>query len=90
MEHYGSGYSNWGHLLLEIINEPIEIILIGIKFERNKILPLIKPNVIICYHTDIPMSKFHERKGIYICVKGSCSAPTQDYKSVYKTLSEVK
>jgi uncharacterized protein YyaL (SSP411 family) len=90
MEHYGSGYSNWGHLLLEIINEPIEIILIGIKFERNKILPLIKPNVIICYHTDIPMSKFHERKGIYICVKGSCSAPTQDYKSVYQKLSEVK
>lgn len=87
MEYYGSGYSNWAHLLLEVIDEPIEINVIEMKFEREQILPLIKSNVIISYHKEIPISNNHKDKGIYICMKGSCLKPQLDFKSVYKSLS---
>jgi uncharacterized protein YyaL (SSP411 family) len=87
MEYYGSGYSNWAHLLLEVIDEPTEINVIDMQFEREQILPLIKSNVIISYHKEIPISNNHKDKGIYICMKGSCLKPQLDFKSVYKSLS---
>jgi uncharacterized protein YyaL (SSP411 family) len=89
MEYYGSGYSNWAHLLLEVIDEPTEINVIDMQFEREQILPLIKSNVIISYHKEIPISNNHKDKGIYICMKGICLKPQLDFKSVYKSLSVV-
>ncbi|MBM3184841.1 MAG: thioredoxin domain-containing protein [Bacteroidetes bacterium] len=89
MEYYGSGYSNWGQLLLEILNEPIEINLVDMEFEREEILPFIGENVVISYHREVPMSINYEKQGIYICHKGRCLAPQLDFEGARKLYSEL-
>ncbi len=89
MEYYGSGYSNWGQLLIDILNDPIEINLIGIDFSREQIIPFIQDNVVISFHRDFPMSMNYEKKGIYICHKGSCFAPEQEISDALKGYSEL-
>jgi hypothetical protein len=89
MEFYGSGYSNWGQLLLEILNEPIEINVVDINFEREQILPFIQENTVISYHTVVPMSIHYEKQGIYICHKGRCLAPEGDFEGALKHYSEL-
>ena len=89
MEFYGSGYSNWGQLLLEILGETVEINVIDMDFEREQILPFIQENVIISYHREIPMSIHYEKQGIYICHKGRCLAPEVDFEGALKRYSEL-
>ena len=89
MEFYGSGYSNWGQLLLEILNEPIEINLVDMEFEREEILPFIGENVVISYHREIPMSINYEKQGIYICHKGRCLSPEVGFEGARKLYSEL-
>lgn len=89
MEFYGSGYSNWGQLLLEILNEPIEINVIEMKFERDQILPFIQENVVISFHQEIPMSINYEKQGIYICHKGRCLAPEVDFEGARQRFFEI-
>jgi uncharacterized protein YyaL (SSP411 family) len=50
MEFYGSGYSNWGQLLIDILEETVEINVIDMDFEREQILPFIQENVVLSYH----------------------------------------
>jgi hypothetical protein len=87
MEFYGSGYSNWGQLLLEILEETVEINVIDMDFEREEILPFIQENVIISYHREIPMSIHYEKQGIYICHKGRCLAPEVGFEDALKRYS---
>ncbi len=89
MEYYGSGYSNWGQLLIEILNNTIEINVVGIDLNREQILPFIQENVVISYHQEIPMTMNYEKKGIYICHKGRCLAPEQDYNAAFQRFSEL-
>ena len=89
MEFYGSGYSNWGQLLLEILEEPIEINVVEMKFEREQILPFIQENVVLSFHKEISMSRNYDKQGIYICHKGRCLAPEQDMGEAFKRYSEL-
>jgi uncharacterized protein YyaL (SSP411 family) len=89
MEFYGSGYSNWGQLLLEILEEPIEINVVEMKFEREQILPFIRENVVLSFHKEISMSRNYDKQGIYICHKGRCLAPEQDMGEAFKRYSEL-
>jgi hypothetical protein len=89
MEYYGSGYSNWGQLLIEILNDTIEINVVGIDLNREQILPFIQDNVVISFHRETPMSMSYEKKGIYICHKGRCLAPEQDMEEAFKRYSEL-
>jgi uncharacterized protein YyaL (SSP411 family) len=89
MEFYGSGYSNWGQLLLEILEESVEINVIDMDFKREEISPFIQENVVISYHREIPMSINYEKQGIYICHKGRCLAPEADFEGALKRYSEI-
>ena len=89
MEYYGSGYSNWGQLLLEILNETIEISLINMEFERDQILPFIQENTVVSYHREVPISANYEKQGIYICHKGRCLATELDFEIALNRYSEL-
>jgi uncharacterized protein YyaL (SSP411 family) len=89
MEYYGSGYSNWGQLFIEILNDTIEINVVGIDLNREQILPFIQENVVISYHQEIPMTMNYEKKGIYICHKGRCLALEQDFNAAFQRFFEL-
>ena len=89
MEFYGSGYSNWGQLLLDILEETVEINVIDMDFEREEILPFLQENVVISFHKEIPMTKIYEKQGIYICHKGRCLAPEVDFVGALKRYSKL-
>ena len=89
MEFYGSGYSNWGQLLLDILEETVEINVIDMDFEREEILPFIQENVVISYHREVPMSIHYEKQGIYICHNGRCLTPEVDFVGALKRYSKL-
>ncbi len=89
MEFYGSGYSNWGKLLIEILEETIEINVVQMNFEREQILSFIQENTMISFHREVPMSANYEKQGIYICHKGRCLAPEEDFEGAIKRYSEL-
>lgn len=68
METYGSGYSNWASLLLEINQGFTEIHLL----EQGKISPRQWPeNTLLSYHQSLPISEGYA-DGIFVCTKGIC------------------
>ncbi len=78
MEHYGSGYSNWGNLLFEVLNEFIEINVVSMNLSVKDIIPLISDKSLVSYHNEIPMTSTYSNAGIYICHKGTCQAPLSE------------
>lgn len=76
METYGSGYSNWAHLLLEMNQGLTEVHLMEIQTTEIVSWP---ENTLLSYHKEIPMSASYAT-GIFVCAKGTC----------YPTLSTLK
>lgn len=74
MEQYGSGYSNWGLLLLQILQKTKEIVAIG--YTPKDFLTVFSPENLLCYHDSIPQAKGHG-KGIYVCTDGACLPPVE-------------
>ena len=84
MEMYGSGYSNWGSLLLNIVNDYYQLSIVGedsqninLKLQKNYL-----PNVIFAggNSKSIPMladKKVEEETIIYVCFEGTCLLPTK-------------
>jgi uncharacterized protein YyaL (SSP411 family) len=89
MELYGSGYSNWGLLLIDILEEPIEINVVGMKLERTDYLKLIGDRSIVSFHQEIPMTEAYKNQGIYICSKGTCNEPKNNLNEALKSYSEL-
>jgi uncharacterized protein YyaL (SSP411 family) len=89
MELYGSGYSNWGLLLIDILEEPIEINVVGMKLERTDYLKLIGDRSIVSFHQEIPMTEAYKNPGIYFCSKGTCFEPKNNLNEALKSYSEL-
>ncbi len=78
METYGSGYSNWGLLLMRqlhpekqwhVLNEsaPIDV------FKKSA-----QSNCLLSYHQQIPMSEIYTPNAISVCEFGVCHRPVQN------------
>ena len=84
METYGSGYSNWAHLLLEINQGLAEVHLIEV--ETNEIVSW-PENVLLSYHKEIPMSASYS-PGIFVCAKGTCYPALSTLKAATELIQE--
>lgn len=84
METYGSGYSNWAHLLLEMNQGLAEVHLIEV--ETNEIVSW-PENVLLSYHKEIPMSASYA-PGIFVCAKGTCYPALSTLKAATELIQE--
>jgi uncharacterized protein YyaL (SSP411 family) len=77
METYGSGYSNWGLLLLRQLHPekhwhvltnaaPMEV------FKATK-----QADCLLSYHQSLPCSEIYTKGAISVCAFGSCHQPVQ-------------
>ena len=98
MKHYGSGYSNWAMLLLELVKPTFEIAIVG-KHVNEKFIDLQKhylPNSIFAMSkqaSSMPLLKnrFVEGKTlIYVCKNNACKLPTEDIDEAIEQLNEGK
>ena len=87
MEQYGSGYSNWGHLLLRILHGVDEIVTIDNTREVQQSIAFnLNTYSVATFHLEIPNSENHKSDGIYVCKKGVCFAPVQSVEEFKKLL----
>jgi uncharacterized protein YyaL (SSP411 family) len=84
METYGSGYSNWAQLLLEMSQGFTEVHLIGITSNESITWP---DNCLISYHTEVPMSASYS-PGIFVCAKGTCYPALTTLNATRKLIEE--
>lgn len=78
MEQYGSGYSNWGILLLRLLEGITEIVCIDCDSKlRSEISLLLNFKSIVTYHLTVPNSENHKNDGIYVCKTGVCFPPVK-------------
>jgi len=78
MEQYGSGYSNWGMLLLRLLHGVAEIVSIDGEPETQKsIVAYFNSYTLATFHTELPNSENHKSDGIYVCKKGICFPPVK-------------
>jgi uncharacterized protein YyaL (SSP411 family) len=84
METYGSGYSNWAQLLLEMSQGFTEVHLIGITSNESITWP---DNCLISYHTEVPMSASYS-PGIFVCAKGTCYPTLTTLNAARKLIEE--
>ncbi len=76
MEQYGSGYSNWGLLLLRLLKGMVEIVAIESTSETQKaIATQLNSFILATFHLEIPNAENHKSDGIYVCKKGVCFPP---------------
>jgi uncharacterized protein YyaL (SSP411 family) len=95
IEQYGPGYSNWGILLLELLQAPTELVIVGKNVNENlrALYKHTSPNVIFALSekpSDLPLVRnryVHESNLIYVCKNHSCSLPTS---SVEEALSQLE
>jgi len=88
MEQYGSGYSNWGMLLLDVTRDFYQIAILGDKaLEKSKELQkYYLPNTILAggKSANLPMlndKNASEETTIFVCYDGTCLLPTSDVKA---------
>jgi uncharacterized protein YyaL (SSP411 family) len=87
MEQYGSGYSNWGLLLLRQLKGIIEIVTIESTSETQQaVASQLSPFTLATFHLEIPNAENHENDGIYVCKKGICYPPVPTIIEMSKLL----
>jgi uncharacterized protein YyaL (SSP411 family) len=84
METYGSGYSNWAKLLLEMNQGLIEVHLLNV--QSNEVITW-PENCLISYHKEIPMSTSYST-GIFVCAKGTCYPALSTLNAAKKLIEE--
>jgi len=84
METYGSGYSNWAKLLLEMNQGLIEVHLLNV--QSNEVITW-PENCLISYHKEIPMSTSYST-GIFVCAKGTCYPALSTLNAAKKRIEE--
>ncbi len=92
MEMYGSGYTNWGLLLLKNTTPFYEVVLSGEKSElQTKWLHHYLPNTLTAYSSkEIPLGKFKESDAdlFYVCSEASgCLPPVSEVEDVLEIVS---
>ena len=91
MEMYGSSYSNWGSLLLNIVNDYYQVSIIGNESQQMS-LDLQKnylPNVLFAGGNDLSIPVLADKKIdnetiIYVCYDGTCLAPSKSIEEVIR------
>jgi uncharacterized protein YyaL (SSP411 family) len=84
METYGSGYSNWAQLLLEMSQGMTEVHLIEHSSKEQITWPM---NCLISYHTEVPMSASYS-SGIFVCAEGTCYPALPTLNAAKKLIEE--
>ncbi len=84
METYGSGYSNWAHLLLEMNQGLTEVHLMDVQTSEIVSWP---ENALLSYHKEIPMSASYAM-GIFVCAKGTCYPALSTLKAAAELIEE--
>jgi uncharacterized protein YyaL (SSP411 family) len=84
METYGSGYSNWAQLLLEMNQGMVEVHLMEVQSSETVSWP---GNVLLSYHQEIPMSASYAT-GIFVCAKGTCYPALTTLKAAVELIDE--
>lgn len=84
METYGSGYSNWAHLLLEMNQGLAEVHLMEVQTSEIVSWP---DNVLLSHHKEIPMSASYA-SGIFVCAKGTCYTALSTLKAATELIQE--
>ena len=91
MEMYGSGYSNWGSLLLNIVNNYYHVSIMGNESQALN-LNLLKnylPNVLCAGGNDLKLPVLADKKIenetiIYVCYDGTCLSPVKNIEEVIR------
>jgi len=91
MEMYGSGYSNWGSLLINIVNNYYDVSIMGNESQELN-LNLLKnylPNVLCAGGNDLKLPVLADKKIenetiIYVCYDGTCLPPVKNIEEVIR------
>lgn len=93
MEMYGSGYSNWGNLLLQLTDTSYQVVILGKESsEMSKVLQRhYFPNALFAGGLDLRLpiaadKEISEKTVAYICYEGTCLMPSTDIDEVVKLI----
>jgi uncharacterized protein YyaL (SSP411 family) len=93
MEMYGSGYSNWGSLLLKLTNDFYQIVIVGENTNaiQSELIQHYLPNALVAggSKSDLPILKDKSSENqtmIYVCYDGTCLLPTSSVEEVLKLI----
>ena len=75
MESYGSGYSNWGLLLLRFLEPEEQWHVLNKSSSLEVFKATTTKNCLLSYHDELPISKGYTQDKISVCVHGACFAP---------------
>jgi uncharacterized protein YyaL (SSP411 family) len=84
METYGSGYSNWALLLLEMNQGLTEVHLIAVPTSEIVTWP---EHCLISHHIELPMSASYS-PGIFVCANGTCYPKLATLKEAIELIKE--
>jgi uncharacterized protein YyaL (SSP411 family) len=93
MEQYGSGYSNWGMLLLDVTRDFYQVAILGDQsLEKSRELQKnYLPNTVFAggVSANLPMLQDKESADnttIFVCYDGTCLLPTTDVKAALQLM----
>ena len=75
METYGSGYSNWGLLLLRELNPENQWHVLNNIKASEVFTQTRENNCLISYHKELPISRLYKENKITVCQYGACHQP---------------
>ena len=94
MEMYGSGYSNWGSLLLKLVDRSYQVVVTGEHASAvcAEIQKFYLPHVIFAGGKDVSLpitsdKQWGDGTTTYICFEGTCLLPTNDIKEALKQIT---
>lgn len=77
METYGSGYSNWGLLLLRQLNPQKQWHVLNGSMPMEVFKASEQSNCLLSYHHSLPLSQIYTPQAISVCEFGICHQPVQ-------------
>jgi uncharacterized protein YyaL (SSP411 family) len=77
METYGSGYSNWGLLLLRKLNPEKQWHVLNESAPMEVFKASAQSNCLLSYHHSLPLSQIYIPQAISVCEYGVCHQPVQ-------------
>lgn len=84
METYGSGYSNWGLLLLRFLASEKQMHVLNESNPNIVFKATVKSNCLLSYHQQLPFSKLYPTDAISVCEYGVCHKPVQSIEEALK------
>ena len=84
METYGSGYSNWGLLLLRHLSAAKQWHVLNGCAPTEVFKESAQSNCLLSYHQSLPLSKIYTPHAISVCEYGVCHQPVQTIQEALK------